>query len=197
PVARIALERAMRGEGGLRQDLHAHVLGGTVVGGREPRFVDDHDALGVGDALAVELRVHALRARFEADLVVAHERLVDRRCASLQAWTIECLYCVYAMDVIRSLRHEGSDRAPAGIARRRHRSRSTAAQTVEVRRNPGAPAAVCSSSNGAGFASVCARRYHRQRRRFTRRSQRPQEALSARDRLWAQTFSLTRASWWR
>src|SRR5215470_11538617 len=72
PVAGVALERAVGVEIGLTQELHAHVLGREVVGGRKARLVHHQRALRIGDPFAVEFGAYALRAGFGADLVIAH-----------------------------------------------------------------------------------------------------------------------------
>jgi hypothetical protein len=59
----------VRGEAGLGEQIHAHVIGREVVRRRQPRLVHDERARGVGDPGAVELHPDPFPGWLEANLV--------------------------------------------------------------------------------------------------------------------------------
>src|SRR5512145_3150151 len=84
PVARVALEWAVRGVLGPVEEVHAHILGREVIRGRQPGLVQHERARGIGNTRAVELDADTLLAWLEADLVVpGHGALSYHRCVTL------------------------------------------------------------------------------------------------------------------
>src|SRR6185503_8591750 len=66
------------------EERRVHVLAREIVGGRQPRLVQDEDVLGVGDPGAVELDAHAAPVRLEADFIICHGRAFLHEASALR-----------------------------------------------------------------------------------------------------------------